>query len=285
MNKLKRKILLALSLIILVQTTNSSAGDLSGLLKQYTQEEYDFANQARMNANKAFKNWSGIASDKDSEAYKNRLNQLGIPTEEDNLFIFASWSMPQKLIKAYVKKGAFSGATVVFRGIPKDAKNVNDYIKRYIQPLSDPNGQHANILVDPLLFDYYDVSVVPTLVYSTLPARNKTCEEGGVKTAIVNETAYDFKTCGKADENLYIKSSGGTTIKWLLEQAVDNGFVNAGKRLDASIKFSTGESSFSKELESSLKHFGNVSKDEKGDRIFNPYSTEKFEPLFKRVQQ
>ena len=106
------------------------------------------------------------------------------------LYYFVSFSMPDSLIKQYLQEAALNKGILVLRGISPDM-SLHDFLLEKLLPLlqdpENPQAAYANIEINPNLFVQYNITQVPTLVYSL-------------------------------SKNLYWKVSGPVSGAWALEQ-------------------------------------------------------------------
>lgn len=95
------------------------------------------------------------------------------------LYIFISNSMPENLIRSYQVEAHITGANLVVRGLPK-GMDMNGYIQRIAGAIMG-GKMVAPVLIDPRLFDRYNIQIVPTIVYAeddnTLLCTNQLCDQ------------------------------------------------------------------------------------------------------------
>ena len=112
------------------------------------------------------------------------------------IYIFVSASMPEETIRAYVKDAASlreHNIFIAFRGMlgnsPK-IKETSRYIKKILQKDAECRGKcrryKVRFAVDPVLFENYKVTEVPTFVYD----RQVQNRDVGRKKEIKNESEY-----------------------------------------------------------------------------------------------
>jgi type-F conjugative transfer system pilin assembly protein TrbC len=112
------------------------------------------------------------------------------------IYIFVSASMPEETIRAYVKDTALlkeHNIFIAFRGMlgnPPKIKETSKYIKKILQKDAGCQGKckryNVRFAVDPVLFENYKVTEVPTFVYD----RQVQNRDAGRKKEIKNESEY-----------------------------------------------------------------------------------------------
>jgi type-F conjugative transfer system pilin assembly protein TrbC len=115
---------------------------------------------------------------------------------ESKLLYFVSFSMPNPLIKSYLNEASKVGGSLVLRGIDPHS-NLHDFLISKIVPLVKESNNNISILIDPRLFSYFDISIVPTIVFA--PELNN--------LHLVEKNSVDR----------YWKLSGSVTTPWALE--------------------------------------------------------------------
>jgi len=90
----------------------------------------------------------------------------------ERLYYFFSFSMPEESLKAAFADGEKIGLIAVLRGLPEGSPK--ESLMRLQQLLGE---RKIEVVIDPLLFRLYDITVVPTLVYAE--GVNSTCEHCG----------------------------------------------------------------------------------------------------------
>lgn len=186
-------------------------------------------------ANDAARRADAIANTAYAEKREKVLKFLGItPESTKGLYYFVSWSMPQSLLRAYAQEAMWTGGILVVRGIPDDM-NLHQFVAGRAQEILDNKGASANLTIDPRLFAAYEVTAVPTIVYSeSIHYVNcKGMETGSVtlqkeKFPLFQEdTAVEYNKCSPQDPNTYWKISGGVTTDFALRSFMDAGAVGA----------------------------------------------------------
>jgi len=112
------------------------------------------------------------------------------------IYIFVSASMPEDAIRAYVKDTALlkeHNIFIAFRGMlgnPPKIKETSKYIKKILQKDAECQGRcqryKVRFAVDPVLFENYKVTEVPTFIYD----RQVQNRDVGRKKEIKNESEY-----------------------------------------------------------------------------------------------
>lgn len=145
------------------------------------------------------------------------LEFLGLdPRAQSGLYIFVSWSMPLPLLRAYVLDAMWSGATLVFKGVP-EGRTLSDFITKDLQSLVYGKSAAANISIDPRLFDAYQVKVVPTIVLTRVRA-NISCQGAEPVSFTFGEKSLSYDTCPALQDEDYLKVSGNVTTSFALER-------------------------------------------------------------------
>ncbi|MDO8417781.1 MAG: TrbC family F-type conjugative pilus assembly protein [Agitococcus sp.] len=184
-----------------------------------TPEMVDMAKQARRKAD-------DIADATLSAERNKMLNFLGIDPEADSaLYYFVSWSMPLDMLRSYAIEAMWAGGSLVFKGVPPN-KDLGKFIMDDLHGLVYGKGAAANISIDPRQFEAYEVTVVPTIVFTTVRA-NMQCQ--GVNPVSFKAEGQDlsYDTCPALDPATYSKISGAVTSSYALQSFIDDGFVQA----------------------------------------------------------
>lgn len=111
------------------------------------------------------------------------------------LFIFVSFSMPDELIKSYLIQSDKLRSFVVVRGLYKDDFGLT--IKKLKTIYNDQN-KRMNLLIDPTLFQRFNITAVPSFVLSSEPVGD--CNES---------------SCSVPE---HIKASGAITLEYFLDK-------------------------------------------------------------------
>ncbi len=159
------------------------------------------------------------------------LEFMGLSDDESRIYVFVSFSMPLELLRAYVREAIWSGAILVFRGIP-EGMNLREFVTQKLYPLIGRKGASATIQIDPKLFDSFEVSSVPTIVY-TEKAESDLCLTDRAQPFVSGGRALDYFACGPESPKDYWKLSGGVTIYWALEEFSSAGAPGARAHLES----------------------------------------------------
>ncbi len=162
------------------------------------------------------------------------LRFLGInPQGSTQLYIFVSWSMPLPMLRAYEIESMWTGAPLVFRGIPKGT-TLRKFIVKDLRELVWGKGAGADISIDPRLFDLYSVNAVPTIVLSKRIDR-MSCAIG-VTFPAGKEGTLKYYRCSRMNPNRFIKIEGAVTTAYALREFERNGWPQAHQYLVALTK-------------------------------------------------
>jgi conjugal transfer pilus assembly protein TrbC len=88
-------------------------------------------------------------------------------SEKGRVYYFFSFSVPEESLVQAMRQAQKLNATMVLRGLKNDNWNVT---LKEILTLSQKAGVQKGAIIDPTLFDDFDVRVVPAVVYQ--------CEDG-----------------------------------------------------------------------------------------------------------
>lgn len=100
--------------------------------------------------------------------------------------VFASLSMPETDIEEmYRSLAGDTETTIVFRGLPKGAKTINEAIAYYQQIARKLKLKTTpNVIINPVLFEQYQVGVVPTIIRLTEPTPNRSGDPQTMQTKV-----------------------------------------------------------------------------------------------------
>ena len=159
------------------------------------------------------------------------LRFLGInPQGTTQLYIFVSWSMPLRMLRAYEIEAMWTGAPLVFRGIPKGT-TLKKFIMKDLRELVWGKGAAADISIDPRLFDLYSVTSVPTIVLSRRIERISCAIDTTFKAGKLGTLSYD--RCARMNPRGFIKVEGAITTGYALREFGRDGWPQARVYLDA----------------------------------------------------
>jgi conjugal transfer pilus assembly protein TraW len=94
------------------------------------------------------------------------------------VLIFASLSVPAVTLRELLKEAQSSDTVVILRGIPRGT-NIQGAIER-LRRLAPQTGAAPNVIIDPIAFQRYEVSAVPTLVLIREGSRAPVIARGAV---------------------------------------------------------------------------------------------------------
>lgn len=158
--------------------------------------------------------FSGIADDKMEGDWLKLREALGINTD-DQLYIFVSFSMPESLIRAYALDAAYTGATLVFRGID-DETDLRSFVFQKIMPLVHAGETGTPIQIDPRLFDVFGVKQVPSIVLAKTTDAIL-CETGTHETGLYQEEPILYPKCTPMEPDTFWLLSGAVTTQYALQ--------------------------------------------------------------------
>lgn len=161
------------------------------------------------------------------------LNFLGIdPDSETGLYVFVSWSMPLAMLRSYAVEAMWSGATMVFKGVPP-GKELGTFITEDLRQLVHGKGAAANVSLDPRLFDAYAVSTVPTTVFTRVRKDMQCQGVQSIEVPVVGGQSGSYDVCPALDPVSYWKISGAVTSGYALQAFIDDGATDAKPHLSA----------------------------------------------------
>lgn len=144
------------------------------------------------------------------------LEFIGIDPQSNNgLYVFVTWGMPLDMLRSYVLDAMWSGATVLFKGVPPD-KTLGDFILKDLQSLVYGKSAAANISIDPRMFDAYNVTVAPTIVYTNTRG-DLTCQGLDPVPFTYEGQQLQYNACVKLPEDSYWKMSGAVSMSYALD--------------------------------------------------------------------
>lgn len=175
------------------------------------------------------------------------LEFLGLdPASSTSLYFFVSWSMPLDMLRSIAIEAMWAGGTVVFRGVPP-GKTLGEFITKDLQQLVYGKGAAANISVDPRLFDAYQVTTVPAIVFTTVTNDMQCQGLSPVDVKLENGQAASYYTCPPLDPGTYWRVTGAVTTNYALQAFIDAGAVPAQPYLNALSRGWAGKSAPGKE--------------------------------------
>lgn len=200
--------------------------DMLGAYRKATPEQTKVAEDARRRAD-------SIADETMQAERDSVLEFLGIdPDAEAGLYVFVSWSMPLEMLRSYSIEAMWSGGTLVFRGLPP-GEDPASFITQKLKNLVYGKGAAANISIDPRLFDAYQVTSVPTVVFTKVRQDMQCQGVERVPVALPDGKSAMYDKCPALDPAEYWKVSGGVTMNYALQSFIDDGAKTAQPYLDA----------------------------------------------------
>lgn len=173
-------------------------------------------------------------ADEAMEADRNAiLDFLGIdPAAETSLYFFVSWSMPLEMLRSYAVEAMWSGATLVFKGVPP-GKELATFITQDLRQLVYGKGAAANISIDPRLYDAYEIKSVPSIVFTRVRQDIQCQGIAPVEVKVSGGRVASYDTCPALDPSNYWKISGAVTANYALQSFIDDGASDAAPHLRA----------------------------------------------------
>lgn len=163
---------------------------------------------------------------------KKILEFLGVdPDSETGLYYLVSWSMPLEMLRSYVIEAMWSGGTLVFRGVPP-GKELGKFIVNDLRELVYGKGAAVSLSIDPRLFDAYQVTSVPAIIFTT-QKENMQCQGVSPVAVKVGNVSASYDTCPPLDTSTYWKITGGVTTSFALQAFIDSGAEKAKPYLAA----------------------------------------------------
>ncbi len=133
------------------------------------------------------------------------------------VYYFVSLSMPQSLLREYALDAMWSGGRLILRGMDPAMPDLRSFIAKELQPLVQFKGGAAEISIDPRLYDTYQITSVPTIVYSTLPETGL-CTQEQAQTVQDGDKTWQFNKCSNlADPDKYWKIEGAVSTVYALQ--------------------------------------------------------------------
>lgn len=153
-----------------------------------------------------------------------------LPDSNGRLYYFVSRSMPISLLRAYAAEALYTGGTLVVKGIRR-GNTIKEYVEEVVSEFNTADGQVlAALEVNPNLFDMFNVTVVPTTVWTTrlgLDDVGAGCEnlpEGATVPQVTltgpdgEPITLDRPTCAQAPADSFYKISGALLTTYVLER-------------------------------------------------------------------
>ena len=218
-----------------------------------------------------------IANKQLEAAHNTALKGLGInPSSNTALYYFVSWSMPLNMLRQYALEAMWDGGTLEFRGVPP-GMTVGHFILHDLETLIYGKGSSADISIDPRMFDTYQVTSVPTIVFTT-SRTNFDCEIQ--HDMVFNKQSLQYRVCPPLSSKLYDKITGAVTSLYALQTFEDSGrtavkpylkALRRGYAVGAASAYSKNEVGFSGDWKNALTP-------EQLQQAFNPQNAN-FQPV------
>lgn len=221
--------------------------------------------------------YTGIPEQELASRFAKALKEMGVDVLSDSLYVFITFEMPEKLIKETLRDAMASGATVVIKGMPADANSLDEFLARYLKAFRSDKGYNPNLQIDPRLFDVYDITVAPTILW-TKEATKDVCQEQEIKSTPYRGRHFNLRTCVKSDD--YIKISGAVTMSYALDMFLEEG-VDVQARIDSLNKwYALSEKSRQELVRETWKDWGDVREE---DGAIVPHLFDTPEPPFVNI--
>lgn len=147
------------------------------------------------------------------------------------LYIFVSSALDDSLIRQYQSQAAWGGANLVFKG-PPPGENPLKWFLTMGQKFRKPGGGTNGIIVDPRLFEMFDVQNVPTIVWTTTPIELQ-CDSTQLGGPVSGFPATSkTRQCPLQPSDTFWKISGAVPIDWAMEQFRSKGAPGLEGRLN-----------------------------------------------------
>lgn len=151
--------------------------------------------------------------------------------EQDRLYFFISFSMPESLIRGYALDAARAGGELVLRGV-EPGITLRDFTMERLLKVLRPGGMTAPIQIDPRLFDTYEIETVPTIVLAKEDPMG-VCQTAKRQIGEIDGQQLEYQGCPKGNPDNYWKAEGSVTALYALEQFNKGGAGNAEVYINA----------------------------------------------------
>ena len=159
------------------------------------------------------------------------LEVMGLEESKSQIYYFVTLSMPEALLKSYIRDAIWTGGTVVLRGVTP-GMNLQEFILEKVYPLVGKKGAAANFSIDPTLYDFFQVKVAPTIVYSEVDPF-EICLDTAIERVVAGGMHHDLYRCEPAESSKYHKISGSVTTDYALELFIEEGARYAENHLSS----------------------------------------------------
>jgi type-F conjugative transfer system pilin assembly protein TrbC len=153
-----------------------------------------------------------------------------VPGSPGKLYFFVSRAMPMSLLRAYAIQALYMGGTLVVKGVRK-GDSIKDYVEDAMNDFNSSGGQVlAGMDIDPNLFDIFNVTMVPAVVWTNranIEGVGAGCEhlpddvphpqitlDGPNDTQIT----VDRPMCLPAPDSSYFKITGALSMTYVLDR-------------------------------------------------------------------
>lgn len=167
------------------------------------------------------------------------LGDGSLPGGSGKLYFFVSRSMPESLLRAYSVAALYTGAELVVKGVRK-GDTIKEYFEEVISNFNSADGMLlAGMQVNPNLYDMFNVTVVPSVVWTSrigLDDVGSGCQNLPDDAPVEKLTlqgpdnepvTVDKPTCAPAAPSSFYKISGALTLEYVLERFQDAGAPKA----------------------------------------------------------
>ena len=96
---------------------------------------------------------------------------LGLPGDSSSrpsVYVFVSFSMPRASLRSLIAQGELAGVPIVLRGLVNHS--IADTMQAVHSLYANGERQESGAVIDPTLFERFDVKQVPTVVVAETPA-------------------------------------------------------------------------------------------------------------------
>ncbi len=131
------------------------------------------------------------------------------------LMIFVSSSIPKSALKDLMIQAKQAGGILVFRGIVGSLRNTQEF-------LADISRENVSAIIDPRLFDIFQIKLVPTFV-------------------VLSSTTHDCLEKDCQFTPAHDRISGNITLKYALEQISDSNGAASSVASELLTKFNSSE--------------------------------------------
>lgn len=163
------------------------------------------------------------------------MKQMGMRTEEV-LYVFLSHSMPEALLKSYIREAMWYGGIVVMRGFP-EGHDLKSWIREYANDLVSGKSVMAEIRIDPVPYDLYGVERVPTVVWDENPQPDDCAETFKAMAVDDRGDMQQIDRCTPKGIESFYRMSGSVTLDYALGEFGKAGAERAEERMGKGREF------------------------------------------------